>query len=153
MTSPLFAPAAERPETGARSPGLLSRIFAMFMALHGLVHIVGFSVPWGLGGPRGVGYSTRILNRSIEVGDPAVKLLGFVWLAAAVGFLVVAVMIWRGHPWALRSTFALLTGSLVLCAVDLPGAVMGLVIDIVLLGMLVLASEKLVGRRTSRAVR
>jgi hypothetical protein len=107
----------------------------------------------GLGGPRGVGYSTLILNRSVEVGDTAVKLLGFVWLAAAFAFVMVAVMIWRGHPWALRSTVALLIGSLVLCVIGLPGAVMGLAIDVVLLVLLAFASEKLVGRPASRAVR
>jgi hypothetical protein len=41
----------------------------------------------------------------------------------------------------------------VLCTIDLPGAVMGLVIDVVLLILLVFASDKLVGRQASRAVR
>ena len=153
MTAPLFASAEERPQVRARRAGFSLRVFAVFLALHGLVHVVGFTVPWGLGGPRGVGYSTLILNRSVEVGDTAVKLLGFVWLAAAFAFVMVAVMIWRGHPWALRSTVALVFGSLVLCTIDLPGAVMGLVIDVVLLILLVFASDKLVGRQASRAVR
>ena len=153
MTAPLFANDAQRPKARARRAGLSHRIFAVFVALHGIVHVIGFTVPWGLGGPNGGEYSTRILNRSVEVGDPAVKLLGLVWLAAAVGFLIVAVMIWRGHPWALRSTVALVFGSLVLCTIDLPGAVMGLVIDVVLLILLVFASDKLVGRQASRAVR
>jgi hypothetical protein len=153
MTARLFAKGAERPQARARHARLSLRVFAVFLALHGLVHVVGFTVPWGLGGPRGVGYSTLILNRSVEVGDTAVKLLGFVWLAAAFAFVIVAVMIWRGHPWALRSTVALLIGSLVLCVIGLPGAVMGLAIDVVLLVLLSFASEKLVGRPASRAVR
>jgi hypothetical protein len=153
MNAPLFAPAAMGPEAGARNPGLLPRFFAVFMALHGIVHIVGFTVAWGLGGPRGVEYSTQILNHSIEVGDTGARLLGFVWLAAAVGFLIVAVMIWRGHRWAIRSTVALVVGSLVLCAVGFPNAVFGLIIDVVLVGLLAFASEKLVGRPASRAVR
>jgi hypothetical protein len=97
-------------------------LFAVFLVLHGLVHLIGFTVPWGLGGPRGVEYSTRILNHSIEIGDTAVKALGFVWLAAAVAFVVVGVMLWRGHPWARRTTIALLLGSLVLCTIGLPGS-------------------------------
>jgi hypothetical protein len=153
MTAPLFAKGAERPQARARRAGPSLRVFAVFIALHGIVHVVGFTVPWGLGGPRGIGYSTLILNRSIDVGDTAVKLLGFVWLGAAIAFVTVAVMIWRGHPWALRSTVTLLVGSLVLCTVGLPGAVMGLGIDIALLVLLAFASEKLVGRPASRAVR
>ena len=153
MTAPLFASAAEGPDTGARNPGLLPRLFAVFMALHGLVHVVGFTVPWGLGGPRGVEYTTRILNQSIEVGDAGARLLGFVWLAAAAGILIAAVMIWRGHRWALRSTVAVVVGSLALCAIGFPNARFGLIIDIVLVGLLAFASEKLVGRTASRAVR
>ena len=62
-------------------------------------------------------------------------------------------MIWRGYPWALRSTVTLLIGSLVLCTIGLPGAVMGLAIDVALLVLLAFASEKLFGRPASRAVR
>ena len=153
MSAPLFASAEERPQARARRAGFSLRVFAVFMALHGLVHVIGFTVPWGLGGPRGVGYSTLILNRSVEVGDTAVKFLGFVWLAAAIAFVIVAVMIWRGYPWALRSTVTLLIGSLVLCTIGLPGAVMGLAIDVALLVLLAFASETLFGRPASRAVR
>jgi hypothetical protein len=119
-------------------------LFAVFLVLHGLVHLIGFTVPWGLGGPRGVEYSTRILNHSIEIGDTAVKALGFVWLAAAVAFVVVGVMLWRGHPWARRTTIALLLGSLVLCTIGLPGSVMGLTIDVVLLTLVAVASDRLI---------
>jgi hypothetical protein len=119
-------------------------LFAVFLVLHGLVHLIGFTVPWGLGGPRGVEYSTRILNHSIEIGDTAVKALGFVWLAAAVAFVVVGVMLWRGHPSARRTTIALLLGSLVLCTIGLPGSVMGLTIDVVLLTLVAVASDRLI---------
>jgi hypothetical protein len=151
MTAPLPATAAEGRETGAWRPGLLPRFFAVFMALHGLVHVVGFTVPWGLGGPKGVEYRTTLLNGFIEVGHTAVKLIGFVWVAAALGFVVVAVMLWRGRPWARPSTVAALLGSLVLCLAGLPASVMGLGIDVVTLGLLLVASEKLIPRRADRA--
>jgi len=144
MTMPLPAPAAENRETAAWHAGLPPRLFAVFLVLHGLVHLIGFTVPWGLGGPRGVEYSTRILNHSIEIGDTAVKALGFVWLAAAVAFVVVGVMLWRGHPSARRTTIALLLGSLVLCTIGLPGSVMGLTIDVVLLTLVAVASDRLI---------
>lgn len=150
MTKPLPATTAGSRDAGARFAGLLPRFFAVFVALHGLVHIIGFTVPWGLGGPKGVEYSTRILNHSIEVGDTAVKLLGFVWLAAAVAFVVVAVLLWRGHPWARRSTVVALVGSTALCVIGLPGAIMGLAIDVVVLGLLVVASDHLIARRPAR---
>ena len=146
MTAPLPAPAATHRETGVEQVGLGQRVVAVFLVLHGLVHLVGFTVAWKIGGPRGVEYSTRILNRSIEVGDAAVKTLGLVWLAAAIAFVVVGVMLWRGRPWARRATIALLVGSLVLCAVELPGAVMGLAIDVLLLALLAVAPDSLIAR-------
>jgi hypothetical protein len=45
MTTPLPAITAESRDAGARSAGLLPRVFAVFMVLHGLVHGVGFTVP------------------------------------------------------------------------------------------------------------
>ncbi len=146
MTASLPAPAAAHRETGVEQVGLGQRVVAVFLVLHGLVHLVGFTVAWNLGGPRGVEYSTRILNRSIEVGDAAVKTLGVVWLAAAIAFVVVGVLLWLGRPWARRATIALLVGSLVLCAVELPGAVMGLAIDVVLLALLAVAPDRLIPR-------
>jgi hypothetical protein len=113
------------------------------MGLHGAVHATGFTVPWGLGGPKGVDSSTSLLAGSIEVGDVGVKLVGLVWLATAAAFLGVAVLLWRRHPLALRATVGVLAVSLVLCVLGLPGSQYGLVIDLVLLALLATVPEKL----------
>ena len=151
MTTSLPAPAAGNRETGAWRAGPLPRVFAVFLVLHGLVHVYGFTVPWFHRGFRGVDYSTRILNGSIEVGSTAMKMLGVVWLAVAVAFVVVGVMLWRGHTWARRTTVALLLASLVLCIVGLPGSVIGLVIDVVLLALLAVVSDRLIAHPDRRA--
>lgn len=129
---------------------LLARAFAVFFALHGIVHVIGFMVPWGLGGPRSIAYSTTLFNRSLEVGDVGVKLVGLIWLATALAFLAVAVLLWRRHAWAVRLTIGLLLVSLVLCVAGLPGSIMGLAIDVALLAILAVAPQKLVpGPRTA----
>jgi hypothetical protein len=148
----LPALAAENRDTGAWHAGLLPRVFAVFLVLHGLVHVIGFTVPWQLGGLRGSEYSTRILNHSIEVGDTAVKILGLAWLAVAVAVVLVGVLVWRGHAWALRTTIALLLGSLVLCTIDLPASVMGLAIDVILLVLLAVAPDSLIVGRANRSI-
>jgi hypothetical protein len=150
-TTPLPAPAGQDRDAGAWQATFVPRVFAVFLVLHGLVHLIGFTVPWRLGGLRGSEYSTLVLNRSIEVGDSAVKLLGLLWLAAAVAFIVVGAMVWRGHPFALRAVVALLLSSAVLCIVDLPTSVMGLVIDVALLALLAVAPRGLLVRPTSWA--
>jgi hypothetical protein len=114
-------------------------------------HLIGLTVPWRLGGLRGSEYSTRILNRSIEVGDTAVRTLGLVWLAVAIAFVVVGVMVWRGHPWARRTTIALLLGSALVCTIDLPASVIGLAIDVVLVVLLAVAPDRLIVRADGRA--
>ena len=149
-TTSLPAPAGQDRD-GAWQATIVPRAFAVFLVLHGLVHLIGFTVPWRLGGLRGSEYSTLILNRSIEVGDTAVKLLGLLWLAAAIAFIVVGAMVWRGHPWAGRTTVALLLGSAFLCTVDLPSSVMGLVIDVALLALLAVAPSRLLLRPSSWA--
>ena len=150
MTMPLPAPVTQNRVAGSWS-GLLPRAFAVFLVLHGLAHGFGFTVAWGLGGPRGLEYSTTILNGSIDIGDTAVKAMSFLWLAAAVAFVAVGVMVWRGHAWARRATVAVVLGSLVLCAIRVPGSVIGLVIDVILLALLAVASDRLIVPSASRA--
>ena len=149
MTTQLPAPAAGNRNVGAGAAALLPLAFAVFVVLHGVVHVIGFTSPWGLYTMRGIGYSTTILNGSIDIGDAASRVLGLVWLAAAFAFAAVGVMLWRGHSQARRATVAVLLFSLVLCAIRLPSAVMGLGIDVVLLALLAVASDRLILRPTS----
>jgi len=146
MTTPLPAPAAGNRNVGVGAAALLPFAFAVFVVLHGIVHVIGFTSPWGLYTLRGVGYSTTILNGSIDVGDAVSRALGLVWLAATVAFAAVGLMLWRRHPLARRATVAVLLFSLVLCAIRLPSAVMGLGIDVVLLALLAVASDRLIRR-------
>jgi hypothetical protein len=122
----------------------LPRAFALFMTLHGIVHVVGFTVPWRLGGPRGAEYTTSLFNQTVEVGDPVVKLVGLLWLATAFAFLAVALLLWRRHALALRATVGLLILSAGLCLAGLPASIYGLVIDAVLLGLLAVKPDRLV---------
>ena len=146
MTSPLPAPAEGTRNIVAEAASLLPLGFAVFLVLHGLVHLVGFTAPWGLYTMRGIGYSTTIINGAIDIGDAASRVLGLGWLAATVAFAAVGVMLWRGHPLARRATVVVVLFSLVLCAIRLPSAVMGLGIDVVLLALLAVASDRLIRR-------
>jgi hypothetical protein len=127
------------------------RAFAAFFALHGAVHAVGFTVAWQIGGPRGVDYSTALLNGSVEIGDAATRVFGLVWLAAAAAFLGVAALLWRRNPLGLPLAVALLLGSLILCALGLPESVIGLAVDIALLGLLAVVPDRLVARGATAA--
>jgi hypothetical protein len=127
------------------------RAFAVFFALHGAVHAIGFTVAWQIGGPRGVEYSTALLNGAVEIGGAGTRMFGLVWLAATAAFLGVAALLWRRSPLGRPLATALLLGSLILCALGLPESVIGLAVDIALLGLLAIVPDRLVAHRPADA--
>lgn len=98
------------------------------LALHGLAHVPGAIAAWGLG--------DGTAQTSLEVSGAAATLLGVLWCFGAVGFVWAAVVVAWGRPWR-GALVAATTFSLALCAVQLPAAVVGLVIDAVILVVLV----------------
>ncbi len=126
---------------------MTQRAFALFFALHGAVHAIGFTVAWQMGGPRGVEYSTALLNGNVEIGDMGTRVFGLIWLATAAALLVTAALLWRRSPLGRSLALTLLLVSLGLCVLGLPESVMGLVIDVALLGLLAVAPGRLTADR------
>ena len=65
-------------------------IVAVIIIAHGLVHLIGFVVPWRIATLDGFPYRTDVLSH-VELGSPGVKVLGILWLLAAIGFVAVGV--------------------------------------------------------------
>jgi hypothetical protein len=110
------------------------RAAAIVLALHGLVHLIGFVVPWRLAEVEGFAYRTTVLDGAIELGETGVLVIGLAWLAVAVGFIAAAVGIWGARAWAVPLVGVLAAASLAICVLGLPETVAGLVLDIVILG-------------------
>jgi hypothetical protein len=108
---------------------------AMIVAAHGLIHVIGFVVPWGIATVEGFSYRTTALAGAIAIGDTGAHLLGIVWLACAVGFVIAGAGIWRRASWALPLTAVLATASIVVCVLGLPDAVAGIVVNLAILGL------------------
>lgn len=108
---------------------LVRRAVAVFLALHGVVHVIGFLGSWRLAEFEGAPYTTAILNGMIDAGDAGIRFVGIAWLAIAVAFVLVAAAVWRGRPGAWRPTAIVAATSLAICAVGLPAAVIGAAID------------------------
>lgn len=118
------------------------------LAVHGLIHLIGFVVPWQLATLDGFPYRTDVLGA--DLGATGMRVVGVVWLVLAVGFVVAGVGVVRRAAWALPLTAGLAALSLVVCLLALPAAAAGAVIDVVvLLGLAALAlshrSHTLVG--------
>ena len=115
---------------------MLHRASAAFLAAHGIAHLLGFLSAWRLGEFPDVPYSTWILNGAVDVGDAGIRLVGLLWLVAAAAFVGAAALALRPAAVARRAIATAAAGSLVVCTLGLPAAVVGVVIDIVLLGAL-----------------
>ena len=112
---------------------MIQTIAAVLLALHGVIHLIGFVVPWRIAALEGFAYRTTAFNGAWEVGDAGVRLIGLVWLGLAIGFVVAGYGIWRRGPWAVGLTGVLAILSLIVCVVGLPETVAGLVINGVIL--------------------
>ncbi len=121
------AAAALRPGATAR------RITAAVLVLHGLVHLIGFVVPWRLAQVEGFAYRTTALDGALELGEGGALLVGLAWLAVAAGFVVAGVGVWQARAWAIPLAAVLALASLVVCILGLPETVAGIVLDLAIL--------------------
>lgn len=136
------AAAGIHPRTAAR------RMAAVVLALHGLVHLIGFVVPWRLAPVEGFAYRTTAFDGAIELGETGALVIGLAWLAIAVGFVIAAVGVWEARAWAIPLVGVLAAASLAVCVMGLPETFAGVVLDIVILGAVAWIVR---ARRVSRA--
>ena len=112
---------------------MIRRTAAVIVALHGVIHLIGFVSTWRIATLEGFSYRTTVLNGALDVGDVGVRVIGLVWLGLTFGFLVASYAVWRGKPWAVGLTGVLAMMSLVVCVSGLPQAAAGVAIDVAIL--------------------
>lgn len=112
---------------------MLSIAAAVVLAAHGVIHLIGFVVPWQLATVDGFPYRTTVLAGLLDVGGTGARAVGGLWLVCAVGFVVAAVALWRGEPWAMPLIIGLGLASLVLCVLALPESGLGVVVNVAIL--------------------
>jgi hypothetical protein len=111
------------------------RIAAILLALHGVIHLIGFVTPWRIATLEGFAYRTTLLDGAFDVGDLGVRVVGLVWLGLTVGFLAAGYGVWRGERWAVGLTGGLAVVSLVVCLLGLPETFAGIAINVVILAV------------------
>jgi hypothetical protein len=124
------------------------RIAAVAVAAHGLIHLIGFVVPWGIAQVEGFPYRTTALGGAVALGDAGARAVGLAWLVIAVGFVVAGIALWRDARWAPAFAATLAVVSIAVCALGLPEAAFGIVVN---LAILALVAWSAVSRRTAAA--
>jgi hypothetical protein len=113
-------------------------IAALFVA-HGLVHLLGFVVPWRLAAVTGFPYRSDVLT-GVDIGATGARVLGVLWLLAGLGFVAGGLALGLGAPWWWAVVLGSGLLSLALAVLWWQQAYAGLVIDIAaLIGVAVYA--------------
>lgn len=114
---------------------MIRTLAAALLAAHGLIHLIGFVVPWGIAQIEGFPYRTTGLGGAIVLGDAGARAVGIAWLVLAAGFVVAGVALWRGARWAPALAAVLAVASVTVCALGLPEAAFGIVVNLAILAL------------------
>jgi hypothetical protein len=112
---------------------MLRTLVAAIVALHGLIHLIGFVVPWRIATVEGFAYRTTVLDGAVSLGDAGVHVLGVIWLAAAAAFVIAGIGIWRRAAWAAPLAAITALASLGLCILGLPETIAGIAVNVAIL--------------------
>ena len=112
----------------------------VIVALHGLVHLMGFVAYWPLAAVKELPYKTAIAGGHWEVGAGGMKLFGLLWLLAALGFAAAAVGLVAGQVWWQPVMLATLVVSTAVIALDWAPAFRGAVLNGAILLLMLIAA-------------
>ncbi len=109
---------------------------AIFICLHGLIHLMGFVVQWQLAVIEDLSYKTTILADTVNIGHTGARIVGALWLLAAGGFVAVAVMMLKAIPGWPAMLLSVTAFSLVVTILGWPDSRFGVFINIIILAWL-----------------
>jgi hypothetical protein len=114
-------------------PQIVFVIIGVFLLLHGLIHLMGFTSYWQLAEISGLPYKTTLLNGRFDIGDAGTRVYGFIWLLLALAYAVVAYGLITHQPWARWAVLGVTAVSLLTTVLDWQVAYAGVVINLVVL--------------------
>lgn len=105
-------------------------VLAFLLVAHGVAHLVGFVSSWKLAILADLPYKTTVLSGRVDLGGAGIRVMGVLWLLAAVAFLVAAFAVATETDWAVRFTLAAVIASLILCVVGWPDSRIGVTVNV-----------------------
>lgn len=116
-------------------------VIGAFLILHGIPHLVGFTIPFRLVNLEEAPYKTTILGGRIDLGDYGIRVMGLLWLAGAIGFLLAGVGLMLGQPWWQSLTLYVSLASFVISVLGWPDSRIGLIINVVIILYLIFGGD------------
>jgi hypothetical protein len=116
-------------------------VLAFVLLAHGVAHLVGFVSSWKLATLAELPYETTVFSGRVDVGDAGIRVMGVLWLLAALAFLVAAIAVAAEAGWAVRFTVAGVTASLMLCLAGWPDARIGVAVNVGLVLLLAIGAR------------
>lgn len=104
---------------------ILFYVAIVIVALHGLIHLMGFVAYWPLGEIAELPYKTTFLNGRLNLSQTGMRLFGVLWLLAAVGLVGAAVSRVTDQSWWLPLMLVATVVSLVITVLDWSNAFRG----------------------------
>lgn len=116
-------------------------VLGVALIAHGFAHLVGFLVPWKLAKFPEAPFKTTVVGGRFDIGEAGVRVVGSLWLIAALAFAVGGVGVLLTAAWWAPVVLISALFSLVLGVLGLPESRFGIVVDLVILGYLLVASR------------
>jgi hypothetical protein len=109
---------------------------ALGLFAHGLLHLLGFVVPWRYADIDPL-HADEAVGGRIHLSGTAARIVGLLWLLVGTLFVLGAAGLLLGAGWALPLIAAAATGSVPLCLAKLPEMAIGAAVDVVILVVVV----------------
>jgi hypothetical protein len=110
----------------------------IILALHGLIHLLGFVSYMRLATVPTLPYTTAVLGGRLDLGTAGMSVFGLAWGVAALGFVLVAAAYLLGWTWWRPALIAVTLLSLVITVLDTGPAKAGIVVNLVILALLLI---------------
>ncbi|MFC1726411.1 ABC transporter permease [candidate division KSB1 bacterium] len=116
-------------------------IVSVILALHGLIHLLGFVVYLKIAEVKDLPYKTTIFAGRINLGESGIKVIGILWMLAALGFVVSTVGVFGLTGWWQAVTLYVTIFSLLVTVSGIPDSVFGAAVNVIILAYLILAPK------------
>jgi hypothetical protein len=115
-------------------------LLAVLLLVHGVAHLPGFLVAFGLASFPELPYRTTVFG-TLDVGTAGARAAGLAWLALSISFVALAADVALRPDATPMVLPAVLGMSALLCAAEWPEARIGFVVNTVIAALLVVGER------------